>query len=87
MPLSLRLSCTSLAKTQLSAISEPITVMANENILGQMKHPAETGLELSLRHRAEEEKVRYLNKMGFYCGKGENKCYVDNFQSPPLKDT
>ena len=61
--------------------------MANENTLGKMKHPAETGLELPLRHRAEDRKVRYMKKIGFYCGKGENKCCVDNFQSPLLKDT
>lgn len=61
--------------------------MASENILGLMKHSAETELELSLRHKTEEGKDRYLNKTGFYCGKGENKCCVDNFQRPLMKGT
>ena len=49
---SASLSCISLTRTDLP-ISEPITTMTSENILGKMKHTAETGLELSLRHKAE----------------------------------
>lgn len=60
-------------------ISEAITAMANENSLGQIKHTVKTGLELALRHKTEEGKVRYLNGNGFYCGKGVNECCIDNF--------